>query len=181
MTVRSSSGGVGLGLKMGIIIGLISIGIHYAAALCLHKQMVVAWGLLIGGLMIITTILYGVTGVQFVHRARQSVNFQGIFKTILVAILISTVLSFAWSIVYMKFIGTDYATDYQQSRLAVLKMMHKTAAEIAAEAAAMKEKGQYAVSIGGQVIFLGELILAKSVVGGIITMLLMKTPKSAAI
>ena len=179
--MSQQKGGVSLGLKMGILIGLISIAIHYAAALCLHRQMVVAWGLLIGGLMIITTILYGVTGVQYIHSSSEGVTFQKIFKTILVAILISTIISFAWSILYMEFIGTSYAADYQQTRIAVLKMMHKTAAEIEAETVAMKEKGRYTVSVGAQVIFLGELILAKSVVAGIITMLLMKTPKQASL
>ena len=165
-----------IGLRVGILIGILSMALNYAANVCLHQGAIVWFGVCIALLMVITPVFYGITGMRYAARAGRAVTFRDIFSVLLIAIFVSTAISFLWSLIYLKFIDPGISMAYRHAKLEYMKMMNAKPDVILKETEQMASGENGHVTAMSQLIFFGELILAKAVVAAITTLLLLRAP-----
>ncbi len=164
-------------VKMGILTGLTGILLSALNYMFVMPSSYVAFLVGTAVTFIITLVLYGITGVRQRKAMGGYISLKDAFSAIFMAILVSSVITTIWGLLYAKVIDPDVTEKVKQSTLAFMENMKVSSEQLDKSAADMDK--QLAESTTPRVLiynFAKSLVLS-SLFGFIIALIVKRAPK----
>lgn len=111
-------------VKMGVLIGLLSILLSVINYMFLLPKNYIAFMVMSGVMFLAMIILYWFTGARQRKAMGGFITLKEAFSTIFVAILISSIISTIWGILYAKIIDPHVADKVKAGTLEFMQNMH---------------------------------------------------------
>lgn len=168
-------------VKMGILIGLAGVLLSALNYMFIMPASYVAFLVCTGVTFIVTLLLYGVTGVRQRKAMGGYISIKEAFAAIFMAILVSSVITTIWGLVYAKVIDPNLSEKVKESTLAFMEGMKvpseqldKTAADIDEQLANSTKPKYLAYNFA-------KSLIVSSIFGFIVALIVKRAPKQQAV
>ena len=166
-------------VKMGLVIGLVSIIISVANYTFVMDKSYIAFLVVTGLTFLVTIFLYGLTGARQRKAMGGFISLKDAFSAIFVAILISTLISSVWGIIYAKWIDPNVTEKVKESTLAFMEGMKVPQEKLDSTAADLDKQLSESLKPGILIYNYAKSLVIMSIFGFICALIVKREPKQA--
>lgn len=164
-------------LKMGLIIGLVSVILSVVNYMFALPKSYIAFMVLGGVTFVALLVLYGITGARQRKAMGGYITIKDAFAAIFVAILVSSLISTIWGIVYAKLIDPSVAEKVKAGTLEFMQRMHAPQEKLDETAAEMDKQLTNSLSPGVLLYSYAKSLITLSFFGFIAAFIVRRKPK----
>lgn len=166
-------------LKFGLMSGFISM---FATTICFLYFLKINYLLFMVTMFLtflIPVIFFIVTGVKQRKAMGGFIEVKDAFRAIFIVILISTIISSIYGLIYAKFIDPEAMTRVKENTLAFFERMNMPQEQIDEQMARMDKEIADSTSAGKLLYATAKNIVIQSIIGLICALIIKKTPQNA--
>lgn len=164
-------------VKMGLLIGLLSIVLSVINYMFLLPKSYIAFMVLTAVTFIAMIILYGVTGARQRKAMGGFITLKEAFSAIFVAILISSIISTVWGIIYAKMIDPNVVDKVKVGTLEFMQNMHAPQEKMDETAATLDKQFAESMKPGILLYSYAKSLVVLSIFGFIAAFIVRRKPK----
>jgi hypothetical protein len=160
-------------IKWGLIIGLLSCILATINFMFIINNYV-AFLVFTFVMYVVTIILYGVTGVQQRKAMGGYITFKEAFQAIFLAILISTIITSVYGVIYTKFIDPTVVDRIKEGTLAFMENMNVPEEKLDQTAADIDQQFEDSLKPGKLLYAIAKSLIISSIFGFICALIVKK-------